>query len=231
MSELRVTFEYKGRKIIMQCSGKDKLRKIIENYAMKTEIDINRAYFLYNGTMINEESQLKDIINTEDNKANMMNIIGFDLNTTTVINENINNINNELKDLICPKCQETTIINIEDYKINAYNCKNGHRTENMLICEFENAQNLDLSKIICENCKQYNKGNSYNNLFYRCITCNTNLCTFCKSNHDKNHIVINHDDINYKCNKDNKNLTDYCYNCNKNICSTCAKSEDIKSIK
>ena len=66
MSELRVTFEYKGRKIIMQCSGKDKLRKIIENYAMKTEIDINRAYFLYNGTMINEESQLEKYEITKD---------------------------------------------------------------------------------------------------------------------------------------------------------------------
>ena len=69
------------------------------------------------------------------------------------------------------------------------------------------------------------------NLFYRCLICNTNLCTFCKSNYDKNHIVINHDDINYKCNKDNKILTDYCYNCNKNICSTCAKSEEHKDHK
>ena len=58
MSELKVTFQYKGSTVAMQCSRKDKLRNVIEHYATKSEVDINRAYFLYNGDVMNEESKL-----------------------------------------------------------------------------------------------------------------------------------------------------------------------------
>ena len=39
------------------------------------------------------------------------------------------------------------------------------------------------------------------NEFYICKTCNKNICPLCKSNHDKNHKIINYDDKDYICEK------------------------------
>ena len=72
-----------------------------------------------------------------------------------------------------------------------YECKNGHKMENILLNEFEETQNIDLSHIKCDICKKNNKSISYNNIFYKCLTCNNNICPLCKSNHDKEHKIIN----------------------------------------
>ena len=82
-------------------------------------------------------------------------------------------------------------MDIKDYKINLYDWKNGHRKENILLNEFEETQNIYLSNIICDICKKNNKSISYNNIFYKCLTCNNNICPLCKSNHDKEHKIIN----------------------------------------
>ena len=38
-----------------------------------------------------------------------------------------------------------------------------------------------------------NKGDSYNNEFFRCLTCKKNLCLLCRPQHETNHIVINYE--------------------------------------
>ena len=69
---------------------------------------------------------------------------------------------------------------IKDYKINLYDCKNGHIKEKLLN-EFEETQNIDLSHIKCDICKKNNKSISYNNIFYKCLICDKNICPLCKS--------------------------------------------------
>ena len=102
-----------------------------------------------------------------------------------------------------------------------YNCKNGHNIKNIKINEFENTQKIDISKIICDEHKEINKGNTHNNEFHRCITCNKNLCPLCKSTHNNNHKIIEYDNINYICNLQSETFTRYCFDCKKNICMAC----------
>ena len=66
------------------------------------------------------------------------------------------------------------------------NCKNKH--ENIILLnESENTQNINENKIICDICKNNNKGKTYDNEFYICSTCNTNICPLCQSKHNKEH--------------------------------------------
>ena len=102
-----------------------------------------------------------------------------------------------------------------------YNCKNGHNIKNIKINEFENTQKIDISKIICDEHKEINKGNTHNNEFHRCITCNKNLCPLCKSTHNNNHKIIEYDNINYICNLHTETFTRYCFDCKKNLCMAC----------
>ena len=136
--------------------------------------------------------------------------------------------NEKLKDIIkskyiiCPKCGENCRIKIENYKIKLFDCKNGHSINNILLDDYEDIMNVDLSKIICDKCKVINKSNINNNEFYKCITCKKNLCPKCKLEHEQNHNIINYEQQNYICEKDNEIYTKYCNTCKKNICLSCA---------
>ena len=63
--------------------------------------------------------------------------------------------------------------------------------------------------------------NSFNKEFYKCLECNINLCLLCKSNHNKNHNIINYKQLNYICGKHNKEYTNYCPKCKINLCMLC----------
>ena len=63
-------------------------------------------------------------------------------------------------------------MDIKDYKINLYECIYGYKKENILLNEFEETQNINLFNIICDICNKNNKCISYNNIFYKCLTCN-----------------------------------------------------------
>jgi len=146
----------------------------------------------------------------------MMNIL-VNENIKTIINDNIK----ESKEIICPKCNENILIKLDEYKINLFNYKNNHNINNILLNEYEN--NIDISKIICNNCKIKNKSNTYNNEFYRCNICKINLCPICKSNHNKDHKIINYDNKNYICEIHNLNYIKYCKDCKLNLCTLCSK--------
>ena len=47
------------------------------------------------------------------------------------------------------------------------------------------------------------------------------MCPLCKSNHDKNHLIINYEDKNYICKKHNDSFTKFCKTCNEDICIIC----------
>jgi len=219
----KVIFSYKGTETEIQCNINDKMRDIYKRNEIKIGKDISKLLFLYNGNNINDNLTLNEIINEDDKRRNIINIL-VNENDEAIIKERIVNSN----EIICPKCYENILIKIDEYKINLYNCKNNHNTDNILLNEYEN--NIDLSKIVCDKCKIKNKSNTYKNEFYRCNTCKINLCPLCKSNHNNNHKIINYDNKNYICEIHNKEYIKYCKNCKSNICMICLKEHKNHSI-
>ena len=108
--------------------------------------------------------------------------------------------------------------------------KNGHIVDDILLKEFENTQLIDESFIICDKCHETNKAISYNKMMFICNYCNMNLCPLCKSNHDKNHKIIEYEQKFYICNKHNKKYNSYCETCNNDICILCKKEHKEHTI-
>ena len=188
-----VTFDYESLNIDIQCNLNDKMKDIINKFLVKIKKnDQNILYYLYNGSRINEELTFNEQANDYDKYRKKMNIL--------VTNDEENKSENEItksNDIICPDCNENILINIKDFKINLSQCKNKHTINNILLNIFEETQKIDLSKIICQICNKNNKGNTHNNEFYICNTCNKSICPLCKSIHDKTHNIINYDNKNY----------------------------------
>ena len=95
--------------------------------------------------------------------------------------------------------------------------KNGHVVDDILFKDFEKTQTIDESLIICTKCKK-NKSSTYNKEMYICNECNMNLCPLCKSNHDKNHKIINYEQKYYICDIHNRQFNSFCNSCKKDIC-------------
>ena len=201
------------------------MKKIIQRFATKIQINNSKIFFIYNGNIINEELNDNKIINKEDKKRNEMNILVNEKNFS-IAEENII----KSKEIICPECKENIFINIKDYKINLFNCKNKHNINNILLQNYEKTQNIDISKIICDKCKIKNKSKTYNNEFFKCNTCNINLCPLCKSTHDKNHNIINYEKRNFICDKHNEDYIKFCNKCNENICIRCEIEHENHAI-
>ena len=214
-----VSFIYEGVETTYNCKSNEKIKDIFQIYASRENLDVNKLIFLYNGIDINREKNVEEIINQADKERDAMNILVFKI-YEEVVSDNLV----KSKDIICPKCQENTFIQIKNFKIHLLGCKNGHNLYNISLEDFENLQNVDLSKIICQSCKTRNKGIIYNNEFYRCFTCNLDLCPDCKTRHAQEHKIINYDKKNYVCNLHRKNYVNFCEDCKENICLSCESS-------
>ena len=208
-----VEFTFNNAKSIIQCNLEDKMKDIFLKYSSKMQSDVNSFCFLYGGDKINEEITLKELIKSN----NEMKIL------VVQIDEPLPVPNQSLvrsKNITCPECQEDILFTFLDYKINLLDCRNGHNSKNILIDDFEKTQIHDYSKIICNNCKTKNKMNSFQNEFYKCLTCTIHLCPLCKSLHDQTHNIIN-PDKNFRCLKHNESYSTYCTDCNINCCTIC----------
>ena len=90
--------------------------------------------------------------------------------------------------------------------------------------EFFDFQKIDESKIICDKCMGVDKNKKSevnNNLFYKCLICNINLCPLCKDKHDKMHLIINYDFKNYICIEHGERYISRCKDCMKDLCDNC----------
>ena len=163
-----IIFLYKGQETKVQCNKQEKMADIFKKYESKVGINIANLFFIYNGNKINEELKFEEIINKSDINENIINILVYEKNQQIKI-ENIM----KSKEIICPTCKDNVLIKIKKYKM-SFNCKKGHNIKNKLLSE--NMLDIDMSQIICNNCKDKNKGNTFNNGFYRYITCKINIC-------------------------------------------------------
>ena len=178
-------FNYNGKEMKIQCKLSDLMKDIFQKYKLKTDIN-NNVFYLYNGTKINEELKLEEIINSHDKNLNQLNILVYD--ETTEDNKTLK----ESKEILCPICKENVIIDLKNYKLEM-KCKNNHVNK----ISFKNYNNkIDLSKIICNKCNK-KRCDIYKNEFYICLKCNIQLCPLCKSMHDQNHDIINKNFWNY----------------------------------
>ena len=211
---MKVNFIYESQIISLQCTKNAKMKEIFEKFEIKTNIENNSVYYLYNGNKLDKDMKLEEIIGKND--------INNDIKIIVNSIDNIKN-NNLIKSkyIKCPECKEDIRIKINDYKIKLYECKNKHNIDNILLEEYENIEKIDISKIICNICNIYNKSNTYKNEFYICNTCKINICPLCKSKHDKNHNMINYEDKGYICEIHNENYKNYCNTCKLNICMFC----------
>ena len=222
-----IIFNYKGNTTIIQCNKEDKMKEVFNKFALKTQTDKNLIYFIYGGNInLNEDLTFEELANQNDKLRNKMSII---------VNDKANNTNSNIsafkksKDIICPKCHESIKLKIEEYKIKLYECKGKHE-DVIFINELEETQKIDLSNIKCDKCKENNKNKTFNNQFFRCNTCKLNICPLCKSNHDKNHNIIDYDNKNYICEHHNEIYSLYCNECKQNICMHCENEHNKHKI-
>ncbi len=210
MNKPKIIFNFIQQKIEIQCKENEIMKVICSKYAIKIQKDLNSLYFLYSGKKLTETDlnlPFKKVINKIDYNNKCFELLVFDINEENSNKDNKDNFD-KANQPICPKCREIATIEIQNYKLKISCKKCG--INNLLISEFEQSQMIDISKIICNKCKNSNKSNSYDKIFYKCNTCKNNICTLCKTTHDKNHIIINYDEINYICEKHSGPYNSYC---------------------
>ena len=175
----------------------------------------NELYILYKGKVLN----LNDIktLKILCTKKNIQNIFIFNIK----INHKVNL--KEIKNIICPECNNLSTFFLNEDKISLKNCINNHDVHDLTFNKFINAQTNN-EAISCSICK--NNQHFYNDKIYIC-SCNKFICPLCAKTHDKTHSMILYNDIAYKC-RHNNEFCSYCFDCNKNLCEICEKEHNEK---
>lgn len=215
----QLEFLYENQTILIQCNKDEKMINSFEKFCTKTRLDKNSVYFKYQQIILSREDyekKIEEVMDEKDKKTNKMRITAILIGNKDIINKSAKS-----STIICPECGENCFIKIEDYKVTLFNCKNEHEVKDIYLDEYEKKQKIDISKIICENCKEQNKSLTYENKFYRCLTCKINLCPLCKNSHDKSHNIIDYDKKDYICEKHNDSFIKYCCSCKQNLCLYC----------
>ena len=225
---VQIEFNYLQIKTLIQVNPEDKFETAANQFANKTQVQLDKVVFLSNGSILSMENSIKNIMNIFDRQKNKTNILVIPINTIMNLNNNNiinynNNINNNANyhEVICPICKESCKFEIKNYRITLSGCKNGHKMENIKISEYINYQKIDFSKIFCDICKIKNREEIPNKEFYICLNCNQNLCPSCKNIHNNIHEIINYDLKKFLCEKHNKFYSKHCNECNKDICLSC----------
>jgi len=215
-------FVYNGNKTIIQCNPDEQMKNICEKFAEKVSIDINSIYFLYSSRKVNYDLTYYQTANNEDKIRNQINVLVYSNDNNKDPDKLIS------KDIICPKCKETSKLKINDYKVCLYDCKHKHKTNDISLDEYENSQ--DISNVICDECKNITISKAFNNTFYKCYNCDINLCPLCKAKHDKLHLIINYEQKSYLCNLHKELYNSYCQSCEKNLCALCQNEHNGHEI-
>ena len=223
---VEIEFIYNQQTTKIQAKPDEPLKDVINKFLQKSLLEEKNVFFISNGKPINSEKTVESHMNQMNKENNKLKILA----QITEEEKDKEQVFVKSKDIICPICHEPCIIKTENYKLSLFSCIKNHKF-NLKIKDFLGTQNINISNIICEKCKVKDKANSPNNEFYKCLTCNKNLCLLCKSVHQSDHNIINYDHINYICEKHNEQYIQYCTNCNKNICFSCEDEHTKHEIK
>ena len=221
-----VIFLYDNIPTTIQCGSDENMIDIFKKFCVKSYLEMNNIYFIYNGKTINSELKLNEVISESDKRLGKLKIL---VNTINDVNKEINDNLITSNDIICPICKEICFFKFQDYKINLYDCKNEHKQNILLFNDFNKTQKVDQTKIICDNCKKTNKGETYKKEFWKCLTCEENLCPICKSSHDEMHEILNYEERNYMCKIHNEIYFSYCTKCKINLCMSCESEHEDKN--
>lgn len=172
---INISFDFNQVRTLIQANLKDTFQCAINQYIQKSSLNPNNLTFLLNNTEINLAQNIESQMNFVNKKENQMEI------AVKSKEENKNQIIVKSKQIICPICHEPCKISFVNNRINLYDCINNHNIDDINLKDFQNAEKINLSKIICNICKERNKGNSNNNVFFKCLTCKYNL--YNKVNH------------------------------------------------
>ena len=219
MTSIDIDFLFNGRIIPIQADDASTFQESCEKFLTKSLADPKTLTYLANGLNIsNQECKIINLMNSENKKEKKLKILvnqfkeGESQEESSII---------QSKGVICPKCFEPCRLEIKNYKIKLYDCVNKHVTENIKLKDYKNTQMVDRKKIICDNCNDQNLFDAYQKEFFKCLSCGQKLCPLCKSNHDKNHILVLYTQKNYICKKHNEYYIKYCKECRINICFLC----------
>ena len=222
-----ILFNYNSINIKIQANLEEKMISSFTKFSMKSNENVEKFYFLYNGALIENESTIDQVINNQDREKNQMNIL---VNLLDFVDETEKDSLILSKETICPKCKSSIKMNMKDYKILLYECKNRHKSDIIILENFEETQKIDQSKIVCDNCKNKNKNETQNKIFFICLTCKINLCPICRNSHNKTHKIINYDHKYYICEMHNNSFISYCENCLRNTCVICEAEHNSHKI-
>ena len=169
-----VEFIYNCNSKIVHCNPDEIIKDIVNRFLDKVELKHDKVYFLYNGKTLIEDSPFNKVSNMIDNERKKM---------TIIVNDEIpiKPILKKSKYIICPECKENIKISIYDQRVYLSKCKNGHKFDDILIKDLENTQYIDESKIKCDKCS-ITKDKAYNNKFFFCLSCKSNLCPLHEQN-------------------------------------------------
>ena len=220
-----IEFDLNQTKLIIQSNLDDPFQKAIDSYLEKSKQESGSIFFLSNGKQVNPKEPVRNYMGNKSNE--MIQVLVYMAESD---NKEKGQVIIKSEDIICPKCKEPCRITMEDFRIKLFGCIDGHITEDIKISEFAETQKINMSKIICDKCKIKNRGNCPKNDFYRCLTCQQNLCLLCRPGHDSSHNVIRYVQKNYICKKHNEPLINYCKECKKNICFSCIEHKNHETV-
>ena len=213
------------------------LFKIIRDSFKNEKINLHDYLFFKENDMININNEnlfVKDIISEKEKELNTIKIISFP-NSKNIQNEiNINSSTykpDEIRSIICPKCQHYIIMEVNDYKISLSKCKNGHVFKNIYLKNFYATQKYEEVKNMLKE-KKIKKGeetkiNEIKEEGKNSIAPPTPLSF---KDIKENEINDNNEDYYYstKCEKHKKQqYSSYCLNCKKNLCSECEMNHNL----
>ena len=213
----KIKFIYMKNIYVMKCTQKNlSIQDLLSKYSSIININFDELLFFYKGTnlVLNYTKKVNEI---KDN-----NIIIFVYNLKI---KKINKNNKELKDIICPECNNLAII--EEFNKNkiSLNClKNKHKFIDISLNCFNDSQYIDESLINCQKCE--NNKNYYNN-FYICSN-NKYICPLCLEGNE--YIRIDYENRFKCCINHSHNYLSYCNDCNVNLCMTCENEHNNHKI-
>ena len=202
--------EDKDENYIIICKRDDKINDIFNQFSKKTGKCIENLIFYYKGEKIDIKLDKDLKVGDLFKEANVIKLLCFEIKVLQ------HSKKKPIKNL------ENCIIDFIDYKIYLKDVKNETILEKLLLDENSYFKEINERKIKCDSDGCKNKlTNKKNELFYRCITCNQNICKLCRKNHSKKHSLIEYNIKDFICNKTTLPYISFCTKCNKDLCEQC----------